>query len=186
MQRPLALLAACAAAVRVAGCCQAAALPLACLPAAPGTELERQPELLAVLRRVAGRQWPELASMREAGGGAGGAEGAGQGGDSSRGSAAGRAVMAGGLRGLAGKAADGRTNVCAHCGGSGSGVVLVCKGCRGVSYCDAACQKANWAVHKSACSRARMQLLRSAGAMGCVLMASSAAVVFGVLVWVGR
>jgi hypothetical protein len=44
-----------------------------------------------------------------------------------------------------------RYTVCSNCHNKGAGVKL-CSGCRGVYYCNAACQNANWAEHKAECA----------------------------------
>ena len=42
---------------------------------------------------------------------------------------------------------------CARCGGSGEPRLLVCGGCKSISYCSTGCQKEDWKNHKPACKR---------------------------------
>ena len=42
---------------------------------------------------------------------------------------------------------------CQKCGGPGKPKLLVCSVCKGVSYCSADCQKADWKAHKRACRK---------------------------------
>ena len=42
---------------------------------------------------------------------------------------------------------------CQKCRGFGKPKLLVCGGCKGVSYCSAGCQKADWKAHKGACRK---------------------------------
>ena len=42
---------------------------------------------------------------------------------------------------------------CQKCGGLGKPKLLICSGCKGVSYCSANCQKADWKTHKGTCRK---------------------------------
>ena len=42
---------------------------------------------------------------------------------------------------------------CQKCRGLGKPRLLVCSGCKGVSYCSAECQKADWKAHKGTCRK---------------------------------
>ena len=42
---------------------------------------------------------------------------------------------------------------CAQCGGPGKPKLLVCGGCRSISYCSAGCQKEDWKKHKPTCKK---------------------------------
>ena len=42
---------------------------------------------------------------------------------------------------------------CKKCSGLGKPKLLVCGGCKGVSYCSADCQKADWKIHKGSCRK---------------------------------
>ena len=42
---------------------------------------------------------------------------------------------------------------CQKCGGPGKPKLLVCSGCKDVSYCSADCQKADWKGHKGICRK---------------------------------
>jgi len=42
---------------------------------------------------------------------------------------------------------------CQKCGGLGKPKLLVCGGCKGVGYCSAVCQKADWKTHKGTCRK---------------------------------
>jgi hypothetical protein len=47
----------------------------------------------------------------------------------------------------------GKKDLCQKCGQPGKPKLLVCSRCRGVKYCSAQCQKADWKMHKSACGK---------------------------------
>jgi hypothetical protein len=49
---------------------------------------------------------------------------------------------------------------CHRCAASGEGM-LWCAGCKGVQYCGISCQRADWATHKSQCTRGNLQRLSS-------------------------
>ena len=44
-------------------------------------------------------------------------------------------------------------DMCARCGGSGKPKLLVCSGCKSISYCSADCQKEDWKNHKPTCKK---------------------------------
>jgi len=52
-----------------------------------------------------------------------------------------------------------RTIACTGCGVRGASLAL-CAGCRTARFCDAACQRANWGAHKSACRRTPWHTLK--------------------------
>ena len=47
---------------------------------------------------------------------------------------------------------------CAQCGGSGKPKLLVCGGCKSISYCSDGCQKEDWKKHKLVCKVLRSSL----------------------------
>jgi hypothetical protein len=47
----------------------------------------------------------------------------------------------------------GKKDSCQGCGQPGKPKLLVCSRCRGVKYCSAECQKADWKMHKGACGK---------------------------------
>ena len=57
------------------------------------------------------------------------------------------------VRGLATATPPEAEKRCQECGGLGKPKLLVCGGCKGVSYCSAGCQKADWKIHKGICRK---------------------------------
>ncbi|KAJ2917519.1 hypothetical protein MD484_g2895, partial [Candolleomyces efflorescens] len=47
----------------------------------------------------------------------------------------------------------GKTELCQRCGKPGKPKLLICSRCKGVKYCSAGCQKADWKAHKGACGK---------------------------------
>ncbi len=59
----------------------------------------------------------------------------------------------GGAGGGEGEQRDGgKAKLCAKCGGRGA---LICGRCMAASYCDAACQRSDWNIHKARCVPAK-------------------------------
>ena len=52
----------------------------------------------------------------------------------------------------------GRDDRCAQCGGLGKPKLLVCGGCKSISYCSDGCQKEDWKKHKLVCKILRSSL----------------------------
>jgi len=57
------------------------------------------------------------------------------------------------LEGLMAEKPSGLGKRCQKCGGAGKPKLLFCGRCKGVSYCSADCQRADWKTHKGTCHK---------------------------------